>query len=292
MFRYFSYLFIVFLFLSRPSFSIRLTPDSTPVISTDTHDTTVVDTHNAKWHDFARFLYAEKGTKVDGMSELKKYFHRFGYLPANLNFTDFFDSEFESAILTYQTNLGLPKTGKLDSDTISTIMSPRCGFPDINMDEDTDSSLHVTEHYAHFKGDKKWVKELPMILTYSFSKNDIIDYISVDDIKVIFKSAFSRWASVVPVNFTEVEDYYTADIKIGWYSHDHGDGHPFDGVSGVLAHAFSPEYGKLHLDADETWAFDFDKVKSRVAVDLESVATHEIGHCSQENISILESLNL
>ncbi|MBA0657017.1 hypothetical protein Goklo_009331, partial [Gossypium klotzschianum] len=34
----------------------------------------------------------------------------------------------------------------------------------------------------------------------------------------------------------------------------------------------------FHLDKDETWAVDFEKVKSKAAVDLESMVTHEIGH--------------
>lgn len=83
---------------------------------------------------------------------------------------------------------------------------------------------------------------------------------------------------MIPVSFTETRDYQSADIRIGFYLGDHGDGQPFDGVLGVLAHAFSPENGRLHLDAAETWAVDFQSVKSKVAVDLESVATHEIGH--------------
>lgn len=80
------------------------------------------------------------------------------------------------------------------------------------------------------------------------------------------------------MNFVEAEDYAMANVKIGFYTGDHGDGEPFDGVLGVLAHAFSPESGKFHLDAAETWAVDFGSEKSKVAVDLESVATHEIGH--------------
>ncbi|KAL1809252.1 metalloendoproteinase 1-MMP [Daucus carota subsp. sativus] len=68
------------------------------------------------------------------------------------------------------------------------------------------------------------------------------------------------------------------DVKIGFYTGDHGDGEAFDGVLGVLAHAFSPEIGKFHLDAAETWAVDFGAEESRVAIDLESVVTHEIGH--------------
>ncbi|GFQ05222.1 metalloendoproteinase 1, partial [Phtheirospermum japonicum] len=58
----------------------------------------------------------------------------------------------------------------------------------------------------------------------------------------------------------------------------HGDGEAFDGVLGVLAHAISPENGRFHLDAAERWAVDFTAEKSKEAVDLESVATHEIGH--------------
>ncbi|GFP91061.1 metalloendoproteinase 1, partial [Phtheirospermum japonicum] len=67
-------------------------------------------------------------------------------------------------------------------------------------------------------------------------------------------------------------------IRIGWYHGDHGDVEAFDDVLGVLAHAFSSENGRFHLDAAERWAIDFTVEKSKEAVDLESVATHEIGH--------------
>ncbi|KAF2313095.1 hypothetical protein GH714_009230 [Hevea brasiliensis] len=274
-FSYFSFLYFSFLCLSRPSFPARFIPDSITGITTDPHNAT--DNHNVTWHDFGRFLDAGKGSQVSGMSELKKYLYRFGYLPSTNNFTDIFDTELESAVKAYQSSLGLAVTGKLDSNTISTIMSPRCGVSDTAHDHTSDK-LHVTRHFAYFYGKPRWVKESPMTLTYAFSANNTIDYISLEDIKRVFKRAFSRWALVIPVDFTEVEDYQSANIRIGWYHRDHGDGEPFDGVLGVLAHGFSPENGMLHLDAAETWSVDFETVKSRVAVDLESVATHEIGH--------------
>ncbi|WCJ25906.1 Metalloendoproteinase 1-MMP [Euphorbia peplus] len=288
-FSYFSFLFISLLFLSRlPSPAARLVPVSIPKPDSITIITTSNTTRNstnpvrtATWHDFTRFLHAGKGSQVTGMSELKQYFSRFGYLnpiPKKNNFSDIFDTEFESAVLNYQNNLGLPVTGKLDSDTIATIMSPRCGVSDEIQKTQNTRKIHITKNYAYFYGKPRWVKGSPMTLTYALSPENLIDYISLPDIKSVFHRAFSRWAKVIPVNFKEIEDYESADVKIGWFRHDHGDGEPFDGVLGVLAHAFSPENGRFHLDEAETWAVDFDKVKSKVAVDLESVATHEIGH--------------
>lgn len=84
---------------------------------------------------------------------------------------------------------------------------------------------------------------------------------------------------MIPVSFSEARDYGYADVRIGFYDGDHGYSEAFDGPLGVLAHSFSPENGRLHLDAAEQWAVDgFRREGSAVAIDLESVATHEIGH--------------
>ncbi|GKV12815.1 hypothetical protein SLEP1_g23912 [Rubroshorea leprosula] len=139
-------------------------------------------------------------------------------------------------------------------------------------------SLHATKNFVYFRGKPRWVRHLPATLSYAFSPDHMIHYLTLQDIRKTFKRAFARWASVIPLNFIETHDYGFADIKIGFYRGDHGDGEPFDGVLGILAHSFSPEIGRLHLDAAETWAVDFDVEKSKVAIDLESVAVHEIGH--------------
>lgn len=279
MFRFFSYYyeaFVVssfFLLLFVPCLPARnlLDPSSTELTAD------VRTNSSTTWHNFMRFLDAEKGSQLSGMSELKKYFQRFGYLSIpNQNLTDSFDEDLESAVLEYQKNLGLPATGRLDSDTMKVIMSPRCGVSDKKTQ--MAQKLHATLHYAYFYGEPRWDRSSPMILTYAFSPDHTVDYISLADIRAVFERSFARWSSVIPVNFTEAEDYDSADIKIGWYKGDHGDGEPFDGVLGVLAHAFSPENGRFHLDGAETWAVDFKEQKSKVAVDLESVATHEIGH--------------
>ncbi|PIN13600.1 Envelysin [Handroanthus impetiginosus] len=282
MFPFFSYIHLTFpLLIFFFSSSLLFLPLSSASDYPDSSTQLIVDVlPNNTWHSLMRFLDAGKGNRVDGMAELKRYFRRFGYLSVpleNNSFNDFFDDEFEAALRSYQKNLGLSETGKLDHDTMTVIVSPRCGVSDFP-GAGGNHALKTTRHFAYFYGEPRWVRSPPMLLTYAFSPGNVIDYVSLEDVTTAFQRAFSRWSAVIPVNFTEAEGYSSADIKIGWYSGDHGDGEAFDGVLGVLAHAFSPENGRFHLDAAERWAVDFTAEKSKVAVDLESVATHEIGH--------------
>lgn len=90
-------------------------------------------------------------------------------------------------------------------------------------------------------------------------------------------NAFNTWQSNSTLSFTRVYSS-DADIKVKWATGNHGDGHPFDGQYGVLAHAFYPypsggSYaGQLHFDDDENWSVN------GTGIDVESVALHEIGH--------------
>ncbi|KAL8238489.1 hypothetical protein R6Q59_015056 [Mikania micrantha] len=262
-------IFLLLLNLYPASFVARTTPPATTMIST-------VNNHNsASWSNFGKFLDAGKGSHYSGISELKKYMQRFGYLRIfETRSNDEFNDQFEVAVARYQRKLGLTVTGKLDSETIAQMAVPRCGVSDTSQA----TKVHAIQHYNYFNGKPRWSRAMPTTLAYAFAPNYVVSNLKLSDIKVIFRRAFSRWSAVIPVNFTETEDYGFSDIKIGFYIGDHDDGEPFDGVLGVLAHGFSPESGKLHLDAAETWAVDFDLEKSTVAIDLESVATHEIGH--------------
>ncbi|KAJ0086667.1 hypothetical protein Patl1_07786 [Pistacia atlantica] len=74
-------------------------------------------------------------------------------------------------------------------------------------------------------------------------------------------------------------DYGKADIEISFEQGDHGDGRPFDGASlsstKILAHAFPPLDGRLHVDVDQQyWVVGL--VKN--SVDMKSIALHELGH--------------
>lgn len=249
--------------------------------SPDTTRKTPTTSGKPTWHrlNFSHLTNYTKGSHVSGLSDLKRYLHHFGYLRtvSSDSFTDLFDAEMESSLMTYQTRLGLDVTGWLDQETISTLMAPRCGMTDHDHGQPK-WFLHSTRHYAYFNGTPRWDRPDPTTLTYAISTEHMIETLSRREVQAVFARAFARWAAVIPVRFQETEEYQFADVRVGFYAGDHGDGEPFDGVLGVLAHAFSPEDGRLHLDAAETWAVDFEREKDKAAVDLESVATHEIGH--------------
>lgn len=260
-----SLLFLISLSLCISITTLSFTPD-TPWLNS-------VDRNDDNFKGLAIEQAVDDDSNTGGVAKIKRYLHYFGYLPLqNLSFDDQFNSEFELAIARYQSKLGLSITGKLDINTMKQILEPRCGVSDFA------HGKHVTRRYVHFPGKPRWNRHKPIVLTYAFSPDHFINYLTSNDVRRVFKRAFARWAAVIPVSFREANDYGFADIKIGFYSGDHGDGQPFDGVLGILAHSFSPESGKLHLDAAERWAVDFSTEESKVAVDLESVAVHEIGH--------------
>lgn len=242
-------------------------------------------THGA-WDSFRNLSGCHHGESVDGLSKLKNYLRYFGYINSTSNFTDDFDEALKYALKTYQKNFNLNATGELDSQTVQQIVRPRCGVPDIvngstsmNSGKTTPSSnstqFHTVSHYTFFDGKPRW-PENKRDLTYAFQPENQLS----DDVKSVFTRAFARWSTVTELTFTMTDSYTDADLRIGFFVGDHGDGEPFDGVLGTLAHAFSPTSGRLHLDGDESWVVSGDVTASSLttAVDLESVAVHEIGH--------------
>ncbi|KAL5759699.1 hypothetical protein ACOSQ2_018537 [Xanthoceras sorbifolium] len=238
------------------------------------------------WDAFNKYAGCHAGDNVDGLSRVKNYFQHFGYITESpSNFTDVFDDLLESAIKTYQKNFNLEPTGQLDNKTLQQILRPRCGNPDIvngtttmnsgHPDSHNNSLFHSVAHYSFFPGTPRWPPNRRS-LTYAFLPENQLS----DSVKTIFARAFSRWSAVTQMNFTQTESYSSADIKIAFVTGEHGDGEPFDGVLGTLAHAFSPPSGFFHLDGDENWVIEGDtsSLTTMSAVDLESVAVHEIGH--------------
>ncbi|KAJ6297219.1 hypothetical protein OIU78_022866 [Salix suchowensis] len=157
-------------------------------------------------------------------------------------------------------------------------MIPRCGVPDIinpppaTEPTSTDSKnkkFHMVAHYAF--GSKKWPPS-KYALTYKFGPG--VHVFDLKTLRSVCADAFQKWAQVTSFTFTEATDGASADIVIAFYSGHHGDGDPFDGPGKILAHAFFPQDGRLHYDADENWSTN----PAMDQTDLESVSVHEIGH--------------
>lgn len=238
------------------------------------------------WAAFQNLSGCHMGDDRQGLAGLKDYLSHFGYLPpppSSSPFSDAFDQDLEAAIATYQRNFGLNATGALDASTVSQMVAPRCGVADVingtsTMARSSSADAHGRHLYAYFPGEPTWPpfrRDLRYAITATSETS--IDRSTLSD---VFARAFSRWAAATNLRFTETASESDADITIGFYAGSHGDGEPFDGPLGTLAHAFSPTDGRFHLDAAEAWVADSDVSRSSTpgAVDLESVAVHEIGH--------------
>ncbi|CAN6239478.1 unnamed protein product [Urochloa humidicola] len=235
------------------------------------------------WAAFQNLSGCHMGEERQGLAGLKDYLSHFGYLPpppSSSPFTDAFDHDLEAAIATYQRNFGLNATGALDAPTVSQMVSPRCGVADVVNGTSTmaPAGAHGRHLYAYFPGSPTWPpfrRDLKYAITATSATP--IDRATLSD---VFARAFSRWAAATNLRFAETASESDADITIGFYAGSHGDGEPFDGPLGTLAHAFSPTDGRFHLDAAEAWVAggDVSRASSPGAVDLESVAVHEIGH--------------
>ncbi|KAK8510085.1 hypothetical protein V6N13_103687 [Hibiscus sabdariffa] len=228
---------------------------------------------------FRHLVGCRRGRIVEGVNEFKQFVKKLGYLShrnggGKHGEDNEFDEDLESAIRAYQANYQLNATGSLDAATLKQMTKPRCGIADVMVHGNKNSkSIYRfgTARYEFFLGNLKWPLSKTH-LTYNFRSS--VDVPLDEDIRSVCFRAFERWANVSRFTFEEVSEDYFADIEIGFHSGDHGDGNPFDGPQGTLAHASPPTGGKLHYDADENWSTD----PGPDEIDLESVTVHEIGH--------------
>lgn len=219
------------------------------------------------------------GTDVDA---LQKYLKKFGYLgeapPAGavaqeshslidsrpVATAGTFDEATVEALRQFQAMAGLPVTGVFDEATKAKTSAPRCGNPDVSSFVATGGRWATTD------------------LTYAFS--EFSPDLDPAQCRQAVHQAFSTWAGWTKLTFRE-GPAATAHIIIRFVTGDHGDGAPFDGASGVLAHAFfpgtppaapTPIQGDTHFDEAETWTLAVPPGAGQI--DLTTVAIHEFGH--------------
>jgi hypothetical protein len=91
--------------------------------------------------------------------------------------------------------------------------------------------------------------------------------------------AMAEWSKVVKIQWKPGTDPNgTRTVRILFATGAHGDGYPFDGTGGMLAHTFYPAppnpepiAGDMHFDNSEPWHIGAN-------TDVFSVALHELGH--------------
>ncbi|XP_068122970.1 collagenase 3-like [Hyperolius riggenbachi] len=162
------------------------------------------------------------------------------------------DSEF----LTIAATPELPMDQELVLKTEDGLNLPRCGVPDV-------------AGYAVIRKELKWNSA---IISYR-----IVNYtpdLPPAEVDEAISKALKMWSKATPLQFIKLQDGI-ADLMVSFGVREHGDFFPFDGPSGVLAHAFPPGDhlgGDIHFDDEETWTMNFSDHN------LFSAAAHEIGH--------------
>jgi peptidoglycan hydrolase-like protein with peptidoglycan-binding domain len=220
------------------------------------------------------------GAKGQAVRDLHEYLGRFGYLHveeagryANIRLPSpratqgHFDEATVEALRAYQKFHGLAETGVLDQATIGLMSMRRCGFPDIVQAAAGDDFVVIG----------KWPKKSLKWAIANFSPD-----LPQNTITSAMTSALGLWSAAAPLSFTKVQFGQLEDILIAFVAGVHGCGPTaaFDGVGGVLAHAYGPFVlkgkGDAHFDEAESWSVSLPTPAGKL--DLISVAAHEFGH--------------
>ncbi len=93
------------------------------------------------------------------------------------------------------------------------------------------------------------------------------------------KQAMAQWAQVAQLTWVQgTNPNASQTVNIFFATYAHGDGYPFTGPTGVLAHTFYPAppnpepiAGDMHINDSYTWEIGAN-------MDVFSVALHELGH--------------
>jgi hypothetical protein len=212
---------------------------------------------------------ARRGEQNPEIGKVQRYLTRFGYL-SSVAAPNELDKVTSEAIETFQQVHGLKITGELDLATVAAVQLPRCGTPDIATImrvRGGQSADFVLRGCSYIKSN----------FTFKFV-NGTVDIAGTQEQNAI-RNALATWrAALCGITFTEATG--NTDFEYGWFSGNHNDGSPFDGVGNTLAHGFYPppcggdHAGECHFDEAETWSL----TGAGATFDLETVALHETGH--------------
>nr|AQT26486.1 matrix metalloproteinase 16 [Apostichopus japonicus] len=165
----------------------------------------------------------------------------------------------------FQSFANITVTGEFDTETMEKMNQPRCGVPDM-------MNVGADARKRRFAAQAQWPTRS---LTWRVD-NVTPDFGTPAAIVQLMKDALQYWSDVSGLTFTQVTSTNAdADIIISFAPFAHGDGNPFDGPGGTLAHAYFPGSGiggDAHFDESETYS------AAGGGINLFQVAVHEFGH--------------
>ncbi|XP_004515308.1 metalloendoproteinase 5-MMP-like [Cicer arietinum] len=209
-------------------------------------------------------------TEIQNLSQIKKFLSDFGYLKQDVEwFDNVLDNETISAIKTYQQNFNLKVTGNITIEVLKHMSFPRCGVPDLNLDNGFD-----TPNVAWPKGNK-WFPKGKKNLSYGFLPGSEISL----EMMIVLKNALTRWSKATKViSFTETK-YDDADIKFGFYYFGNRTEDVIVGYTFIISQQNSKrKSGEICFDGSESWVLPNDDHIWSWQIDFETVAMHQIGH--------------
>ncbi|XP_042226891.1 matrix metalloproteinase-16-like [Homarus americanus] len=204
--------------------------------------------------------------QIGGTTSALLYLTRFGYMDPKVTNPEsgslISGETVRDSIMEFQAFAGLDQTGELDDETIEMMNTPRCGVKD-----KIGFGANARKKRYALQGSRWRVKEI----TYRITKYP--KGLLRNDVDREIESAFQVWADVTDLAFRAVSTG-KVHIEVRFERGEHGDGDPFDGPGGTLAHAYFPIYGgDAHFDDTEAWT-----IKSYRGTNLFQVAAHEFGH--------------
>jgi peptidoglycan hydrolase-like protein with peptidoglycan-binding domain len=215
------------------------------------------------------------GARGDDVRRVQDYLKEFGYFPnAELARTysswwpsvsstpeewGVYDELTGKAVRQLQTNFGLEATGVVDQATWSVLHTPRCAVPD---------GIPARNQHSKFAYNSNGQVWPDRTLTWKLINTDDVTQAQAE---AAISAAFATWAAQTSMTFTKVGATATADLSIRFQSID---GKPAE--RNKLAGALPWPSPALVFDTAETWSVA--ATTPSTAVDLQTVALHEIGH--------------